>query len=244
MTMEMDIPARNGRGRRRAVSPALSPIEPTDRLSVERQVYLALRYGLMTGRILPGARLTTRSLSLQLGVSPTPVREALKRLEGDGALVSKRQSAFLVSEPTAAEFAEILEIRLKLEGLAIRKATRLATVAKLKPIVRINATYLRTIARRPANSAEALAYNFKFHFELYKLSNSPILVSMIEALWLRIGPTLHHYAPIQSESRIADFHTRMIEAVEAGAANAAERALKDDLVAAGKAIIRHIECSV
>lgn len=230
----------SGAGRRKTLSPLLPRIATRDGISVERQAYQALRYALMTGQILPGARLTSRSLSEALGVSPTPVREALKRLEGDGALVSKSKSAFFVNDPDATGYGEILEIRLNLESLAIRKAAAAATEAALKPARRINDMHTKLLKSEPANTARSLALNFRFHFELYKLSGSKTLVSMIESLWLRIGPALHKYTPASDDNRICSFHGRMLDAVARHDADAAEAAVREDLSAAGESIIAQL----
>lgn len=231
-------PARKGVGRPKTESPRLLRIVSSTDTSAERQVYQTLKNALMTGQIAPGSRLTTRSLSEELGVSPTPVREALKRLEGDGALVSRRKSAFFVNDPNIAEFNEILAIRLALEGLAIREATANTTKVKLTPAVAANKAYLRTLSRHPANAMETLAANFHFHFEIYKLSGSKTLIDMIESLWLRIGPTLRHYSPPKASNSIAKYHRRMIDSVARGDADEAESALREDLTSAARAIVK------
>jgi len=78
--------------------------------------------------------------------------------------------------------------------------------------------------------AYTLQVNFRFHFELYKLSRSKVLVEMIEVLWLRIGPTLQRYMPSHGDMRISVYHNRMLEAVARNDPDAAEEALRDDLM--------------
>lgn len=233
--------ARTGAGRRKTESPKLLRIISSSDTSAERQVYQKLRNALMTGQISPGSRLTTRSLSEELGVSPTPIREALKRLEGDGVLVSRRKSAFFVNDPDITEFNEILEIRLELEGLAIRQAAAKATRAKLAAAIAANQAYMRVLSRHPANATETLSANFRFHFELYKLSESATLVDIIKSLWLRIGPCLRHYSPSQASRSIGKYHQHMLDSVARGNADEAEAALRQDLTTAARAIVAAIE---
>ncbi len=225
---------RPASGRPRTPSPSLPDIVPMEGVSVERQVYGALRLGLMSGTIQPGARLTIRTMSEELGVSPTPVREALKRLDADGALASRNKSAFVVYEPDRRDFEELFEIRLLLECQAIRGATEHASPADIERLTEVNAAYKRIVSSESRTIPDLLAGNFRFHFEIYKLSGSAALVSLIETLWLRIGPTLHRYSPPDGN---ITFHSQMIEALEQKAPEMAVQALQNDLTAAFRVIL-------
>lgn len=220
---------RPGAGRRKTSPPRLGRIKPVEGVSTERQVYQALRYAFMSGTIMPGSSLSSRSLSEVLGVSPTPVREALKRLDGDGAVVSRSKSAFFVYDPDKVDLAELFEVRLMLEGRAIRTAALNASKADISRIREINDEYQELLARKDHSRRDALQANFRFHFEIYKLSRSSVLVEMIEAIWLRIGPALHRYMPSHSDTSISDFHGRMLDALAGKDPEAAEAALHSDL---------------
>lgn len=225
-------------GRPPTEAPPLVRLEQDPKLSIEKQVYKSLRYALMTGAIAPGSALTTRSLSTALGVSPTPVREALKRLDADGALVSRSKSGFFVNNPTQVDFLEILEIRLNLEGLAIRLAAGRATKENLKPIIALAEEYKVHSRRKKPSMTDTLRANFNFHFKMYELSNSRQLVNIIETLWLRIGPVLHHsFVPNQDVSWGYKIHEQMIRALENHDGPAAEAAVRLDLTTASKFII-------
>ena len=224
-----DLAIRAGAGRRKTNAPPLPRIIPVEGISVERQVYQALRYAFMSGAIKPGSTLTSRSLSDALGVSVTPVREALKRLDGDGAVVSRNKSAFFVYDPDKVDFAELFEVRLLLEGKAIRNAALKARKSDLKLIREVNDDYQQILAGQGIPGRDALQANFRFHFEIYKLSRSSVLVEMIEAIWLRIGPALQRYMPAHGDTSIANFHAGMLEALANNNPDAAEEALRSDL---------------
>lgn len=229
---------RAGAGRPKAAAPKLPTLPLTNSISIERQVYQALRHALMSGSIAPGATLTSRPISVALGVSPTPVREALKRLESDGALLGWNKRAFFVSDPDQVDFAELLEIRLSLEVQAIRAAARRATAVNLELIREINREYERLLASDDAEGpGNVLAVNFRFHFEIYKLSGSPLLVQMIETLWLRIGPSLNRFVVHYRHSDISNFHGQMLEALARQDPDGAEAALRSDLVIAARAVL-------
>jgi DNA-binding GntR family transcriptional regulator len=229
---------RPGAGRPKVAAPKLLSLPLTKSISIERQVYQALRHALMSGSIVPGATLTSRTISVALGVSPTPVREALKRLESDGALLGSNKRAFFVIDPDQVDFAELLEIRLNLEVQAIRAAARKATPDDLEPIREINREYERLLASDDLDGVgTVLLVNFRFHFELYKLSGSPLLVQMIETLWLRIGPSLNRFVVHYRHSDISNFHRQMLDALARQDPDGAEAALRSDLVIAARAVL-------
>ena len=221
--------SRISQGRPRAVAPSLPKLIPITGLSVEKQVYQALSYAMMHGALAPNASLSSRSLSEALGVSPTPVREALKRLDADGALISRSRSAFIVNDPSQNDFAEILEIRLLLECRAIRLAVKNAKKENLELLHKLNKKLIRVDKKGNKFIEEFLRINFQFHFAIYNLCGSTQLIKMIEVLWLRIGPALHHYIPKQSDDLVQNFHNNMITALENGDPEAAEEALTLDL---------------
>lgn len=225
---------RSAAGRPKGLAPPLPKIISMEGISVERQVYTAIRFALMSGGIQPGAKLTIRTLSEELGVSPTPVREALKRLDADGALTSQKKSAFVVYDPDKTDFEELFEIRLALECQAIKRAAEKASQDDIDRLVRINHDYQMILNSPDRSIPRLLSENFRFHFEVYKLSGSAMLVDLIETLWLRIGPTLQRYAP--SHGNIS-FHNQMIEALASNQPNMAAAALSDDLTVAHNFIV-------
>ena len=229
---------RPGAGRRKTDAPKLLPVHHDPNHSLAEGVYDTLRIGLMSGAILPGMSLTSRSLSEALGVSATPVRDALKQLEAEGALRSKSKSAFFVNDPDQKEFEDILQIRLMLEGLAIRRAAQVATAEMLEPIRELNKGYDELLRTRKGNLANALVPNFKFHFLIYCLADSDILVKMIENTWTRIGPVLHKFYTASDLLEVsASAHWMMLDALARNDPDAAEAALRQDIVNASRDIL-------
>lgn len=231
---------RPGAGRKKTEAPDLPRLSLSVGDSIERQVYQALRYAMMSGSIAPGAKLTSRPISVALGVSTTPVREALKRLEADGALVGQSKQAFFVNDPDQVDFQELLNIRLSLEIQAIRASAQRATAGDIEPIRRINKEYERLLNGGDGAPSRILDFNFRFHFEIYKLSRSPLLVQMIETLWLRIGPAFNRYVSHYRNSEITCFHGQMLEALERQDPDEAEAALRRDLVIGANAVVSQL----
>jgi DNA-binding GntR family transcriptional regulator len=235
------VKKRGTQGRRQTAAPELSQIDIDADGSIELKVYDTLRYALMTGKMLPGQMLTSRSLSETLGVSQTPIMVALKRLEADHVLKSQNRSAFYVHEPSQEEFREILDIRLTLEVMAIRRAARNISSTDIPRLVQINegCDMAAGLAgeKHLDREREALAQNFKFHFEIYKHCGSDTLVTLIERFWLRVGPMLHRYLDHAGVTTMSELHQSIIFALERNDQESAELALRYDLNTAFSIIV-------
>ena len=95
MSKTRPLTKRKRAGRPPIPAPEIEALDSESDEPIERQIYLALRRSLMSGAILPGSRISSRSIASSLGVSAMPVREALKRLESDGAMKSSAKSCFV-----------------------------------------------------------------------------------------------------------------------------------------------------
>lgn len=228
-------PGLRRRGRPQSLAPVLVAVDSALAEPVERQVYRSIRQGLMSGLIAPGAVLTSRSLATQLSVSPQPVRDALKRLEADGILDSRPQSGFFLRTLTVPEYREITEIRQRLEGLAARHA---AAHIDSGGIAMLEATN-RTMASM-ARPHDYLAQNFRFHFGVYSESRMPSLLGLIENLWMRIGPMLHHHPHEFNLVETVRKHEAIIDALRRHDGDAAEAAVAHDLGTAADFIVQSL----
>ena len=227
-------PQKNRRGRSQSTAPNLSPVAPALLDPVERQAYRSIRQGLMSGLIAPGTMLSGRSLATQLCTSVQPVRDALKRLEADGVVEGRPHSGFFLRDPTAAEFVGILEIRQRLEGLAARLAAASITPALIKSLRSVNRKM------RFADTHEYLALNHSFHFGIYAQARHGTLLSLIENLWMRIGPVLHYYPIIYNREAAVATHERIIQALVQRDGDLAEAAIRFDLNSAADLILPHL----
>ena len=115
----------------------MAPKAPAD-TSLRSQVYDSLRDALTAGRFTPGQKLSFRFVAGTLGVSMTPVREAVRRLVAEGAFEMRPNRSVRVPLMTRDKILELRDIRLELEGLATEKAAARTT--------REHATTLRRIA--------------------------------------------------------------------------------------------------
>jgi len=199
--------------------------------------YATLRQWLTVGRFLPGERLKIRAVAAAMGVGTMPVRAALLRLAAEGALTHSPNCGVSVPRLSRAEFDDVLQNRLLLEGEAAERGT-LRLTASDKATMR---TLLAQMARAlQANDAKAyLDANEEFHLVLYRAAGSPLLLNLITTVWLKVGPLSNrlfdgHAAP----GVLNDAHDDVMRALDAGDAAAARRAVERDLFVAGQFLRR------
>ncbi len=207
----------------------LSVLEPLGRETLQDQVYQQLRQALMAGRFQPGQVLTLRSVAEALGVSHMPVRGALQRLEAEGALNTQFTRRTLnVPELRIVEMEELRDIRVELEGLATERAAKNVTKPEL---VEIGERVKRMQAAAEAGDIEGyILENWGFHTAVYKASHMPQLLSLVEGLWLRIGPYVRFMLP-DRESMLASMpnHHAIFEALGRRDAKAARKSIAADI---------------
>jgi DNA-binding GntR family transcriptional regulator len=199
--------------------------------------YATLRQWVTVGRFLPGERLKIREVAEALGIGTMPVRAALLRLAAEGALTHSPNCGVSVPRLSKAEFDDVLQNRLLLEGEAAeRGALRLS--ANDKDQLR---ALLETMAHALA-AKDAKAYldaNEAFHLVLYRAAGSPLLLNLIETVWLKVGPLSNQlFDDNAALSVLNDAHDDLMKALDVGDAAAARRALERDLFVAGQFLRR------
>jgi DNA-binding GntR family transcriptional regulator len=187
-----------------------------------------LRDALLAGRYEPGAVLTLRSLAESFGTSITPVRDALTRLVAQGVLQQGPRNAAIVPHLTVGELKQLTIVRCALEGRAAREAARHRDPRALHQLETRLGQMQALIAARKLESY--LDHHRQFHFEIYAMSRVPLLVEMIENMWLRCGPALSFVIPQYVLSlKGSDHHTAAMKAIIKGDADKAEAEIVADI---------------
>ncbi|HRI19039.1 MAG TPA: GntR family transcriptional regulator [Burkholderiaceae bacterium] len=199
--------------------------------------YERLRQWLGLGRFLPGERLKIRQVAADLGVGVMPVRAALQRLAAEGALVNNPNCGVSVPLLTRAEFDDLLQARLLLEGEAAERGTLRLGDADVARLVALAARMGEAVA-----AADAKAYldaNEDFHRGLYAAAGSPTLMHLIETLWLKAGPISNRLfdAP-EAVARLNDAHEDAVAALQRRDGAAVREAIERDLFVAGQTLRR------
>lgn len=214
---------------------------PFERDTLHRQVYERVRHAMMSGGIQPGTALSVRNLARALGTSPMPVREALRRLITERALVSLPNRSVILPMPTAKRFAEIRQLRMAIEGmLAAAAASRMTPEA----VEALAAVEVEMEAAESGPAADYLALHSDFHFRIYRAADLPVALSITESLWLQTGPMLHHLMAARPLAAWRSEHKAIIAALRAGDGAAARQAVEQDIHDPGEdilALLRSLE---
>lgn len=142
----------------------------------------ALKEMIHNGELAPGAVLRQRDVGEQFGVSPTPVREAFRRLEAEGFIVTKDHRGAVVVRSETTRIYENAVIRAAMEGLGAKLAAQRITQKDLDDLESLN----RRLAKARETAAIG-ALNRQFHFRIYEITESPVLLAQLNLLWRTLG---------------------------------------------------------
>jgi DNA-binding GntR family transcriptional regulator len=203
------------------------------------QAYLTLRRRLADGTYPPGSRLREEDLAAQLGVSRTPVREALRRLDAEGWLrVVPNQGAF-AAEWSTAEIEEIFDLRALLESHAAEHA---AMAPDRRALAAMEAACEQAEAALPGGDLAALEAisdaNVRFHRALWEMSGRARCRAVLHSLAVppMVLRNFRHFDPAGLR-RSVDQHREMIAAITAGDPGWAGAVMRAH-VQAGRAVFR------
>ncbi len=192
-----------------------------------------LRDAILEGRLQPEQRLILRDLQRELGLSVTPVREALKALVADGLVVDDPYRGMSVARRNINDAIEIYAIRSWLEANATELAARDLSEATLRTLVQANRRMGQELAA--GNLRAVQLANRDFHFTLYAASNWKHLSDVIVQLWRRFPWGTLRTIPGRVEVALQE-HDRILEALEARDPAAAAEAVRMHLQTAAEAL--------
>lgn len=217
------------------------PLEPTKCLKT--RVYEALRELIGHMDIYSGEReirLDERALADQLGVSRTPVREAISRLEQEGLVKNiARRGAFVVRK-SKQEILDIVDAWAALESMAARLATSRASDDEIAELREKFTTWDGDEAR--AHIDEYSDTNIDFHQTIIRLGKSDLIAQMAEQLFFHMRAI--RASTIKDRDRVMQSvmdHTRIIEAIEARDASLAEQLVRDHALELAEHIERFVD---
>lgn len=217
----------------------LEPVQTREYSPIREEVFTMLRQAILTGKLQPGDRLVERELAEQLGVSRTPVREALRKLELENLVTHIPRKGVVVSEISRKDVIEIFDIRASLEGLAASLAAQKATRDDLQGLKDL----LREMEIADNNKDEELNdIHDEFHKRLCALADSPRLVQMINSLSDYISRfTKTGYSIPGRSSAAMQEHLELLEALEARNSANAEEIAGHHVMNSKAAVLRQYE---
>ncbi|WP_397541578.1 FCD domain-containing protein [Roseovarius salis] len=198
------------------------------RLPAHERIYRQLRALILFGDLAPGQAVTIQGLTERLSAGMTPVREAIRRLISDGALEFQGNRRVSVPLLTAENISEIILARQWLDPHLTLRATERASLEDLDRLTALDQELDAAIA-----TGDLRAYlegNYLFHKSIYDIADAPILADLADGLWLRFGPSLRVVCGRMGTQNLPDKHKAMLDAMHARDAEAAARAIREDVI--------------
>ncbi|MFD7289726.1 GntR family transcriptional regulator [Streptomyces sp. NPDC059863] len=207
-----------------APAPA-APAAPVKRPPAADRVYSHIKEAVLDRRFEGGTLLTEGELAEAVGVSRTPVREALLKLEVEGLIKLYPKKGALVLAVSAQEIADVVETRLLVEEFAVRKAVPASArlIARLEEVLEEQ----RRLAEDGDLAAVAVADRC-FHAEIVRHAGNEILSKLYDQLrdrQLRMGVAVLEAHPDRIAKNITE-HTEMLDAIRRGDADAAAQCVR------------------
>lgn len=218
----------------------LEPVQTREYSPIREEVFTMLRQAILTGKLQPGDRLVERELAEQLGVSRTPVREALRKLELENLVTHIPRKGVVVSEISRKDVIEIFDIRACLEGLAASLAAQKATRDELQGLRAL--LNEMEIAASNRDYEELNEIHDEFHRRLFDIADSPRLVQMINSLSDYISRfTKTGYSIPGRSSAAMQEHQDLLEALEARDSSRAEKIAGHHVMNTKTVVLRQYE---
>lgn len=179
--------------------------------TIADQIYNSIRKDLMECRWPAGHTLKIRNLAAEFGVSPMPVRLALKRLGNEGALTIEENRSARVPVISQRRFSEFYEVTVRLETLALEKASQRITPQQLTAMID-RAEAIRQEVEQGRTAGYAQRFNSML-MEIYRTGGSSALIEMIEYAWVHVAPPSN--AIFEAPAFVSKIHVHLLEILEA-----------------------------
>jgi len=197
------------------------------KLPNHERAYRALRDKILYGELSPGQPVTIQGLVETMGLGMTPVREAIRRLTSQSALVLKGNRRVEVPEMTGAQYGEIAYARLAVEPELARMAVENMDDSHIDMLAQEDAAVDLAIERGDVRGY--LEHNHLFHARLYALSGAEVLLGISEMLWLRSGPSLRVMLGRYGTANLPDKHREALAAMRARDGKGVAEAIRGDI---------------
>lgn len=205
-----------------------------------QDAYARLLAEIRNGSLRPGDRITETDLATRLGISRTPVREAIRSLEADGLVIHTPRVGASIRALDYAEITELYEMRAILEGSAARFAARAAYDSETSELATIN----EEMAEAGGAVERLFTLNAQFHAVLLNAARNRFLVRSIQSIQktlLILGPSTMEEA--ERASHAVREHEAIIDALRTHDGDAAEAAMRSHIEAAHRVRLRQVRGS-
>ena len=182
---------------------------------LREMVYEELKMQILKGSIIPGTRMMEVELAEEMGVSRTPIREAIRKLEKEGLVTIEPRRGAYASMISTDDMVEILEVRQDLEGLAAYFAANRMTDGQMEELRQVSDNYNDAVKR--GNMEDMIKYDTRFHHIIVESCHNKILVQMIEQLQeLVLRFRYIYYDNFRRAEKMPEEHKAIIGAIAEG----------------------------
>ncbi|WML56645.1 GntR family transcriptional regulator [Neobacillus sp. PS2-9] len=183
-----------------------------DNLNLNERVYVHLREKIINNILKPGSKIEYEQLMVELGISRTPLRDALNRLQHDKLIEIKPRSGTYVGIPTPKDIQEVYDVRKSLESLAIANATK--TITKEECQAFLDEADIAELELKKGNLEPFFLSDRVFHQKVICRSDNSRLIAIMKSLevqvrWFGIIMTINHERPYRAIS----MHREIIKAM-------------------------------
>lgn len=205
-----------------------------------QQVYDYLRDGILGGRLRGGERLDQDAVARQLGVSRMPVREAIRRLDSEGFVISRPNRGAVVTSLGPEAMLELFEMRSVLEGLA----AALALPAVTEQVLADLAGQVQRMRRAESDIPSWIELHDAFHDSLCRLAGRSRLAAQVRTLRATVVPYLRLYLSAYQAAEMPGFeHDTLLAAIERGDPQALEVIMREHVMSAATGIVEFLRKS-
>ena len=189
--------------------------EPVERQRLSDIAYERLRSAIITGELAPGVKVRDADLSARLGLSRTPVREALVRLTDAGLIESKPNAHTRVTELSRDDVEHTLAVLQAMDQLAVRTGVPRLTAADLTAMRHAHEAFAEAVAREDA--AAALAADDAFHGTLMAAAANPVLIRLVDQIHPTVHRVLHRkFSTLMGGRDTVEHHAHLLELCSQG----------------------------
>lgn len=197
---------------------------PFHRQNITEELIAYIKEQILMGHLNPGDRIVESRLAKELGLSQTPVREALRHLQGEGLITIIPNKGTIVSPLDQKAVYEIYSVRSLFEGLAIRTVTKQAAAEEIAELELLYKTMKEKL--NDDSVAYLLKDSFYIHEKIVQLSKHEKIISMYRSISFQIALLNRKLGTTSSKQKEVDTHWELIDVIKQGNPDAAEKTMR------------------
>lgn len=208
------------------------PPEPGPPESKTTYAHARLRQEIVDGTIRPGEPLRQADLARRFGISPTPVREALRLLEAEGMISYSSHRGATVAELSEERIRDLYLLRSATEGMATKLAVERMQPDALAEIEEVHARLSKGVPEPDSDPQQLAAWNREWHHRVYAAA-SPFISAHVMAMWRTIPTRTTTWKEATAVERFMEQHGRVMDAIIAKEAERAGALMAEHVLTAG-----------